>query len=253
MVALDSILVIIIGFMIGSFLNVCIYRIPRGESIVYPPSHCVACDGKIKWYDLIPIFSYILLRGRCRYCGEKISIRYPIIEFITGILFFITYLEYGPSIEFMKYVVLIAILIVVGMIDLNTTDVYFSTSIIGIVFGIIFILLSAYYNNDFKQYIFGALFGGAVLTAIAFFTKAMGLGDVEICFYLGLFLGIKLTVISICFSFIFGSIISILLILLKKKGRKDYIAFGPFIALASIFTVFFGNKIIMWYFQNLMY
>ncbi|AWI07026.1 prepilin peptidase [Clostridium drakei] len=253
MFTLDSILVIITGLIVGSFLNVCIYRIPKGESIVYPSSHCFACGSKIKWYDLIPIFSYILLRGQCRYCGEKISIGYPVIEFVTGILFFITYLEYGPSIQFMKYVVLIAILIVVGMIDLNTTDVYFITSIIGIVFGIIFILLSVYYNNDFKQYIFGALFGGGVLAVIAFFTKAMGFGDVEICFYLGLFLGIKLTVISICFSFIFGSIISTLLILLKKKGRKDYIAFGPFIALASIFTIFLGNKILMWYFQNLMY
>ncbi|WPC41466.1 prepilin peptidase [Clostridium sp. JS66] len=253
MVTLDWIFVMIIGLIIGSFLNVCIDRIPRGESIAYPPSHCTDCGSKIKWYDLIPIFSYILLKGRCRYCDERIYIRYPIIEFVTGILFLLTYLEYGPSIQFVKYVVLIAILIVVGMIDLNTTDVYFSTSVIGIVLGIIFILVGAYCHDDFKQYIFGALFGGGLLAAIALFTKGMGLGDAEICFYSGLFLGIKLTVISIYFSFIFGSIISLLLIILKKKERKDYIAFGPFIALGTIFTMFMGNKILMWYFQNVLY
>lgn len=253
MFILNWIFVMIIGLIIGSFLNVCIYRIPRGESISYPPSHCIDCGSKIKWYDLIPIFSYILLMGRCRHCGEKVSIRYPIIEFVTGILFLLTYLEYGLSIQFVKYVVLMAILIVVGIIDLNTTDVYFSTSIIGIVSGVIFIFIGVYYHDDFKQYILGALFGGGLLAAIVFFTKGMGWGDAEICFYSGLFLGIKLTVISVFFSFIFGSIISILLILLKKKGRRDYIAFGPFIALASIFTMFLGNRMLMWYFQNMMY
>jgi leader peptidase (prepilin peptidase)/N-methyltransferase len=240
--------VAILGFIIGSFLNVCIYRIPREESIAYPPSHCTNCNNKIKWYDLIPIFSYIfLLKGRCRYCGEKISVRYPIIEFITGILYLFIFIKYGFTIETIKYISFVTILIVVGMIDLDTTDVYFSTTVMGSILAILFLFIIGYSHQDFKQYIFGGVLGGGIISLIILLTKGMGWGDAEICFYSGLFLGFKLTLVMLFFSFIFGSIISLILIALKKKSRKDYIPFGPFIAIAAIFTVFFGDKILMWY------
>lgn len=240
--------VAILGFIIGSFLNVCIYRIPREESIAYPPSHCTNCNNKIKWYDLIPIFSYIfLLKGRCRHCGEKISVRYPIIEFITGILYLFIFIKYGFTIETIKYISFVTILIVVGMIDLDTTDVYFSTTVMGSIFAILFLFVIGYSHQDFKQYIFGGVLGGGIISLIILLTKGMGWGDAEICFYSGLFLGFKLTLVMLFFSFIFGSIISLILIALKKKSRKDYIPFGPFIAIAAIFTVFFGDKILMWY------
>jgi Type II secretory pathway, prepilin signal peptidase PulO and related peptidases len=248
METLITIFITILGFIIGSFLNVCIYRIPREESIAYPPSHCTNCSNGIKWYDLIPIFSYIfLLKGKCRHCGEKISIRYPIIEFITGILYLMIYIKYGLTLECLKYITFVTVLIVVGMIDLDTTDVYFSTTLTGNILAVLFIVATGYLYHDFKQYIFGGLLGGGIISTIILLTKGMGWGDAEICLFSGLFLGFKLTIVMIFFSFVFGAVISLILIALKKKNKKDYIPFGPFIALAAIFTIFLGDKILLWY------
>lgn len=177
MEALMTIFITILGFIIGSFLNVCIYRIPREESIAYPPSHCTNCNSEIKWYDLIPIFSYILLlRGKCRHCGEKISTRYPILEFITGILYLMVYIKFGITLECLKYITFVTVLIVVGMIDLDTTDVYFSTTLTGIVLAVLFILANVYLHQNFKQYIFGGLLGGGIISIIILITKGMGWG-----------------------------------------------------------------------------
>lgn len=245
---LITIFITILGFIIGSFLNVCIYRIPREQSIAYPPSHCTNCSNEIKWYDLIPIFSYIfLLKGKCRHCGEKISIRYPIIEFITGILYLMVYIKYGLTLECLKYITFVTILIVVGMIDFDTTDVYFSTTLTGTILAVLFIIANGYLYNDYKQYIFGGLLGGGIISIIILLTKGMGWGDAEICLFSGLFLGFKFTVVMIFFSFVFGAAISLTLIALKKKNKKDYIPFGPFIVMAAIFTIFFGDNILLWY------
>ncbi|MCD3297714.1 prepilin peptidase, partial [Clostridium botulinum] len=116
-----SLQVFVIGLIIGSFLNLCICRIPKNESIVYPASHCTSCQNKIKPYDLIPIISYIILKGKCRYCEEKISINSPIIECLTGVIFLGVYLKYGLTIEFIKYLFLCSFLIIIGCIDYNTT------------------------------------------------------------------------------------------------------------------------------------
>lgn len=245
---IDNIFIILLGIIIGSFLNVCIYRIPREQSIVYPKSRCINCGGTIRWYDLIPIFSYvILLKGRCRYCGQKISIRYPIIEFITGSLYLIIYIKYGLTLECVKYITFVTILIVVAMIDFDTTDVYFSITFTAIILAGLFILVNGYFYNDYRQYIFGGLFGVSIMTIIILLTNAMGWGDAEMCFFSGLFLGFKLMVVMMFFSFIFGAVISLVLITLKKIDRKSPIPFGPFIGLATIFTIFFGNNIVLWY------
>lgn len=249
------ILVLLYGLIFGSFLNVCIYRIPKGESISFPPSHCMNCSNKIKWYDLFPVISYIVLRGKCRHCGDKISIRYPIIELLNGCLYGALYLKYGFSIILLQYCILVSLLIVIGMIDYDTTDVYTSTTIIGIILGISLIIVNYFFVNHSiyisSQYIFGAALGGGMITVIILLTHGMGWGDAEICFVCGLFLGFKLTIVMMFFSFVFGGIIGVALLLLKKKGRKDYIPFGPFIAIAGIFTVLFGNSIINWYFSLL--
>lgn len=240
--------IFIVGAVLGSFFNVCIYRIPAGQSVVNPPSHCGSCNTRLKPLDLIPIFSYIFLKGRCRHCGEKYSARYAVVEFLTGIIFAVLYVKYGPTFEFLKYCVMASFLIVIGLIDFDTTDVYFKTTISGIISGAIFMLIGHYLGKGAAtDYIYGALLGGGLITAIILLTKGMGWGDVEICALGGIFLGLKLTVVMLFFSFIFGSIIAVLLIATKKKSRKDYIPFGPFIAMAAIFTVFFGEKIINWY------
>lgn len=243
-----SIIAFIFGTIIGSFLNVCVYRIPIQESIVYPPSHCTSCGSKIKWYDLIPIVSYVILKGKCRYCGEKISKEYPIVEFITGLLYLMLYIKFGISINIIKYNIFISILIVVGMIDLNTTDVYIETTIAGIILSLIF--LGIYYYNGFpvKTYIYGGILGGGLLFLIIFITKGgMGWGDMEICFVCGLFLGLELTFVMLFLSFIIGAITAVILIVSGKKSKKDYIPFVPFITAAAAITVLCGENILNWY------
>ncbi|MBC2579943.1 A24 family peptidase [Clostridium sp. DJ247] len=240
--------IFILGTIIGSFLNVCIYRIPREQSIAYPSSHCTSCNNEIKWYDLFPIVSYIFLKGKCRYCGEKVSIRYPIIEFITGLIYLMLYIKYGITISLIKYIVFISILIVIGMIDFDTTDVYFNTTVTGAVAAVIFLAIYFYMGLPIKSYIYGGVLGGGILSLIALITKGgMGWGDVEICLVCGLFLGLKLTAVMLFLSFIIGSVIGVILILLGKKSRKDYIPFGPSIVIAAVGVVFFGQSILNWY------
>lgn len=239
---------IIFGLIIGSFLNVCIYRIPREESISYPPSHCTKCGYKLRWYDLIPVVSYILLKGRCRKCGEKISIIYPLIEVFTGLLFGVLYIKFNLSIEFFKFVSFFCIMIVIAMIDFFTTDVYFSTIVTGTIIGVTFIVIEKIYlHNKIMDNLLGAIVGAGVIWIIYIITKAMGEGDIEICFVCGLFLGLKSTILMLVLSFILGGIIGVLLIALKIKSRKDYIPFGPFIALSAIISVLFNEFIFNWY------
>lgn len=244
---MDKLLVLVLGLLIGSFLNVCIYRIPREESISYPPSHCTNCGTRIKWYDLIPVISYIFLRGKCRACKDKISIKYPIIELFAGVVFLCLYLMYGLSLDFIKYIVFVSVLIVIGIIDLNTTDVYLKTTLTGIIFGIIFVVIGNYLGSGIMEYIYGALLGGGIISLIILITNGMGWGDAEICLMSGIFLGLKLTVVMLFFSFIIGGISGLILILLKKKSRRDYIPFGPFISISAILAVFIGERVINWY------
>ncbi|MCY6355043.1 prepilin peptidase [Clostridium sp. ZS2-4] len=248
MIKMEYIFILIIGLLIGSFLNVCIYRIPREESISYPPSHCTSCGNNIKPYDLIPVISYIFfLKGKCRYCGEKISIRYPLIELFTGIVFVLIYKYYGTSMEFIKFAVLSCFLIAIGMIDFDTTDVYFKTTISGIIVGIVFLVVYYFTGYNIGTYILGALIGGGFISLIILITGGMGWGDAEICFLAGLYLGWKLTLLMLFLSVILGAVIGVLLIAIKKKSRKDYIPFGPYIALGAIIAAIWGDSILRWY------
>ena len=241
------IFILILGLIIGSFLNVCIYRIPREESISFPPSHCTGCDNKIKTYDLIPVLSFILLRGKCRHCGEKISIKYPLIELATGVLFVLLYVKFGLGFEFIKYAALICWLIVIGIIDLQTTDIYFKTTLSGVIVAIIYISVGYFLGYGIKDYLFGGLLGAGIISAIVLLTRGMGWGDVEVFLLCGLFTGLKLTIITLFLSFVIGGFIGVLLIILKKKSRKDYIPFAPFISLASIIAVLLGDKLLALY------
>lgn len=241
------IFITLLGLIFGSFLNVCIFRIPRDQSISYPPSHCTKCNQKIKSYDLIPIISYIFLRGKCRFCGDKISFKYPLIELITGVLFALLYIKYGFSFQFIKFAVFICLLLVIGIIDFETTDVYLKTTLTGIIAGIIFIISGCFYSINILPYILGGLLGGGIISVIILLTHGMGWGDAEICFVAGLFLGFKLTVLMLFLAFVIGGFTGILLIITKKKSRKDYIPFGPFIAIAAIITVFLGEHMLNYY------
>lgn len=244
-----QIVVLIFGLFLGSFLNVCIYRIPRNESISYPPSHCTNCNTRIKLYDLIPVISYFILGGKCRKCRTKISLKYPTIELFTGIMFLLVFLKYGFSMNSLKYFFLISVLIPIGIIDYETTDVYFKMTLTGMIGGIIFAILGQYLGNSILDSILGGLLGGGVIALIILLTHGMGWGDFEICLMCGLFLGFKLTGFMLFSSFIFGGIVGGILLLLKIKKRGDYIPFGPVIVLGAIFTIYFGESIMNWYFS----
>ena len=244
--------IFILGLILGSFFNVCIYRIPKEQSISYPPSHCTNCQNKIKWYDLIPVLSYVILGGKCRHCKEKISIRYPVIELITAFLFLGIYLEYGLSILTVKYIILCSFLIIIGMIDFDTTDVYDITTIPAIILGVIFVIYAVTQKMDWQFLLLGGLVGGGFIALIILLTKGMGWGDAEICLFCGLFLGLKLTILMLFLSMLLGGIIGIILIVFKIKGRKDYIPFGPFIAMATLITILYGQNIIDFYIRHIL-
>ncbi|CUQ27294.1 prepilin peptidase [Clostridium baratii] len=248
---MESLLVIalfIFGAIIGSFLNVCIYRIIKEESIVYPPSHCGSCEENLKAIDLIPIISYIFLKGRCRYCKEKVSIQYPIVEAITGILFLLIYLKFGFSLELIKYMFFTSLLIVIGIIDFKTQDVYTSTIVTGLIGGLIFLVINYVIGNEI--HIINtvlAMIIPALILFIFYYFGAMGFGDVEIVFFSGLFLNLKLSLLNLFLSIVLGGIVALIMMIYKKTEKGAMMAFGPYISIAAYITIIFGDELIKWY------
>ena len=240
------IIIFILGNIIGSFLNVCICRIPENESVVFPPSHCPKCGYKIKWYDNIPIISYfILLRGKCRKCKEKISIQYPIIEMLTGIIFVVIFYKYQLTFLTIKFWIYGSILLTLAIIDLKTymlpNRLTFSLVILGFLLSFIdpritlfhSFIGAAVYNFPF---LILYIFGQEVLKK-----DVMGFGDVKLGMGIGAFLGYTSFIEFYMFfmlSFTVGAVISLILMALKIKNRKDMIPFGPFIALSGLIMLF---------------
>ena len=250
---MDYLVVAVLGLCIGSFLNVCIFRIPKEESISFPPSHCTNCNYKLKCKDLIPVFSYIFLRGRCRNCKQKISIQYPCIELLNCVLYIFIYMEYGFTIETLKFMILASLMIVIGMIDLKTQYVYSSTIVIGAIAGIIFFVAEWINDGSFpKDKLIGMLIGLILIGLIVLLTRGMGVGDIEIVALSGLFLGIRGSIFTLFTSFVLGGIAGILIMIIKKKGRKEAIPFGPYIAIATIMSIYVGNYVINYYLENIL-
>lgn len=245
-----ALLFFIYGIVIGSFLNVCIYRIPKEESIIVTSSHCTCCLSKIKFYDLIPLVSYIILRGKCRNCGNKISIKYPVIELITGILYLLVYEVYGLSFISFKYIIMISFLIVISMIDYETQDVYIITTYPCIFIGILLSVGGRYYfNENISNDLLGLLVSVISIGFIVLITKGkgMGAGDIEIAAICGIYLGLQNFVVTLFLAFIIGAIYGVVLIILKSRKRKEPIAFGPFLFLGALIALFYGGKIIELY------
>jgi len=248
---LNVILIFILGLIVGSFSNVCIYRIPRNESIIYPASHCPKCCSKIKPFDNIPLFSFILLKGRCRHCKSKISIQYPMVELLTGLIYLIIYLIYGFSVQTLIYIILSSALIIIAFIDLNEQIVPDVISLPGIVIG--FILSFFVFYISFINSALGVVVGGGIILIIGlagsviFKKEAMGGGDVKLAAMIGAFLGWRYIIISLFLGFFLGALAGIFLIMAKIKSREDAVPFGPFIVLGSFITLLWGEKIISWY------
>jgi len=248
---IEIILLFILGLIVGSFSNVCIYRIPRNESIIYPSSHCSKCRTTILAKDNIPLLSYILLKGRCRNCGSRISIQYPGVEFLTGLVYVIIYQIYGLSVQSLIYIILSSALIIIAFIDLNEQVIPEVISLPGIVVGLI---LSFFVHHiSFVNSALGIVIGGGIILVIrlagsAIFKKeAMGGGDIKLAAMIGAFLGWRYIIISLFLGFFLGAIAGIFLIMSKIKSKEDVVPFGPFIILGSFITFLWGKNILSWY------
>jgi leader peptidase (prepilin peptidase)/N-methyltransferase len=248
-----GLIIFVIGLIFGSFANVCIYRLPKGKSIIFPGSFCPNCNKSIKWYDNIPLISYLILKGKCRYCKKPISFRYFIVELVTGILFTIVYKKFGISPSFFIYNLLILSLIIISFIDIDTfliPDVIVLPGIfLGLVFSFLFPKIHDMKKIESILYSFwGVITGGGILIFLGFIGKilfkkeAMGGGDVKLLGMIGSFLGWKVIFLTLFFGSIFGTLISLILILLKKKKIDEYVPFGPYLAIGAVISIFIkGN------------
>ncbi len=243
---LTPIVIFIFGAVIGSFLNVCIYRLPRSKSIIRPNSFCPACEKSIKFYDNIPIASYIILGGKCRHCGAKISRRYPFVELITAVLFLFFYRRFGLSYELLAYTIFVSLLITISFIDYDFQIIPDVLSIGGLVAG----LLIAFIRPGFRfmDGFYGVLTGGGVLFIIAYGyqliarREGMGGGDIKLLAMIGSFTGFKGVLFSLIGGSIIGSLVGIPLMLMKKENMKYAIPFGPFLSLAALIFLITGDR-----------
>ncbi len=250
----------IFGSIIGSFLNVCIFRIPEGKSLVFPPSHCRNCKNPVRFYHNIPLLSYIFLKGRCSFCGVKISPIYPLVELVSGLITVLMLFLYGPGIKTFSYLLIAYTLIVVTVIDIKHFIIPNVITLPGIIIGIAVNALRTDWNalgteiqtltfSHIPYFIYrypifdsigGAITGGGVLLLIALVyqylrkTEGMGMGDVKLLAMLGAFLGIKSVVFIIFVSSLIGSVVGISLMLYKKGNLQYAIPYGPFLSLAAL-------------------
>ncbi len=257
MIAGVVVFVFIFGLIIGSFLNVVIYRLPDNQSIVSPPSHCPICGKPIKPYDNIPLLSYIILRGKCRYCGSRISLRYPAVELITGLTAAGLFIKYGFNVDFIVFFILSACLIAITFIDIDYRIIPNTISYPGIIIGFAASFFVSI-NNPINAAI-GILTGAGILFSTAFIYKAvtgvegMGMGDVKLMAMIGAFLGWEAVLYTIIISAFIGSIVGVLLVLLAGKGRRYAIPYGPFISASAISYLFYGQILIHSYLRMIGY
>ncbi len=238
----------LLGLLFGSFFNVCIYRIPRQESIVFPGSQCPHCNQHIQPRDNIPIVSYLLLGGKCRFCHAEISWRYPLVEALTGGLFLYTVHHFSIGWETLVYLVFISSLIVISFIDIDHRIIPDVISLPGILLGFfaaVFVLPLHWYDS-----LIGILLGGGIILGIGilgellFKKEAMGGGDVKLLAMIGAFLGWKLALLTIFFGSLAGAVIGLLRRIITGD---EYIPFGPFLALGALAALFLGERFLHWY------
>ena len=239
------------GTVVGSFLNVCIYRLPKEESIVAPRSRCPACQSPIHALDNIPLVSFALLRGRCRACGASIAWRYPLVEALTGILFALTVVRFGVTLQTALLLTFLAGLIVISFIDLDHQIIPNVITLPGIPLGILTGFL--FRDPPLLDRLIGALAGAGFLYLVLFYggvlygQEAMGEGDLNLIAMVGAFLGWKAVIVTILVGCLVGSAVGLSLIALRRLGRRQHIPFGPFLSLGAVVALFWGDRLITWY------
>ena len=256
-----GVIVFLLGLIIGSFINVLVYRIPLEKSIVYPPSACTSCGKRLTAPDLVPVFSYIFLKGRCRHCGVPISGRYPLVELLTAFIFTAVFIKYGISVPFLAFIFLMTILIAVFFIDLDHRIIPDELVLAGIIGGVALLVYNCInpvpeIYGDLKWWTPAAGFfsGSVILLLVAIIgmiiyksDEAMGIGDVKLMAPIGIFTGWKLCLTGLMLAIIIAGVTSLILIIAGKKTGKDAIPFGPFIVTGVFIAIMWGWDLLNWY------
>ena len=236
-------LIFLYGIIIGSFVNVCILRLPKHESVI-PSSHCMDCGHRLRWYDLFPLFSYLSLKGRCRYCGAKISCQYPIVEALNGVLYVIVFMANGVSLQSVLYCLMASVLLVISVIDWRTFEIPPSCNLFLLGLGIIFCILDF---THIVEHLIGLVCVSAVLYLLFLISagRAIGGGDIKLMGAAGLILGWKLILFAFFLGCILGSVIH--LIRMKVSGAERVLAMGPYLSAGILIAALWGNYLFQWY------
>lgn len=232
------------GIVIGSFLNVVILRTPLKESITLTRSHCMNCGHTLAWYDLFPLFSYLFLGGKCRYCKEHISAQYPIVEAINGALYVVLFLMKGISIETILYCLCASALLALSVIDWRTKEIPVGFNIFIFILGLIRLFTDI---GNWSQYVIGLFAVSGFLFLLLLITKGRGIGggDIKLMAATGLLLGWQLNIIAFLLGCIIGSIIHLTMMAVKKVGRE--LAFGPYLSAGVFLAMIWGEQLVGWY------
>lgn len=253
----------IVGVSIGSFLNVCIDRLPLNKSLISPPSHCDACHHRLSALDLVPILSYLWLRGRCRYCGARIPLRVLLVELLTGVLFFLSFWYYGLTARFAITAFWCCVFLVIIFIDWEHQLILNKVTYPMAVLALVLLAFDALSRGSLtpgnlsflpldKPSILSGVIGGAI--GLGFFSlvyfispRGIGLGDIKLACLIGLVTGWPLTIVALLIGILLGGLAAVVLLTLKIKGRKDAIPYGTFLAIGPIITLFWGMGVFRWY------
>ncbi len=254
-----SIIAFVFGLSFGSFLNVIVYRLPQNLSLAAPPSSCPSCKTNLGFMDLIPLFSYIILKGRCRYCSEKISIRYPLVELVTGLLFAAVIYNFGFSVTGLFYLSLLFILFAVSLIDFEHRIVPNTLVAAGLAAGLLLLLpLLADLFVPVPKYLLidhalldallgFALGGGLMLIIILVSRGGMGAGDMKLMAMIGLFVGLRGVAVVLLTGFILGALVGVTMMIAGSATRKTALPFAPYLAAGTVIEVFWGSMLWHWY------
>lgn len=258
---MTAIFIFIFGAILGSFLNVCIHRMPKQESIVFPASHCPKCKKNIFWYDNIPVLSYLVLAGKCRFCKAAISYRYPLVELLTAFLLTALFVNFGLTPKFFAYSIMVSGLIVATFIDFEIQEIPDEISLGGTVVGIaLAVLFPSIFDvatrlGSLINSLTGAVVGGGIIYLLGFFGKlafkkdAMGGGDVKLMAMIGSIIGVKMVILTFFIAPFLGVVPGIIS---KIKEGAETIPYGPFLSMAALIAVFFGNRILGFLFGGLI-
>lgn len=261
---MTGLLAFLVGLVFGSFFNVCIWRIPRHESVTYPPSHCPRCGKPIRFFDNIPIVSFLILKGKCRDCGQAISIRYPLVELISGVLFLLTFIYFGFNWAVLRPLVFIGFLIVLTGIDIDHKVLPFGLSLTGLVLGVISSFFSVFKFGITKAFLGGVIGTGFVLFAWVLWrfilarpfrrlgvekSEGMGWGDLPFTAMIGAFIGPKGITVALACAVVSGVVVGVAARALGKIKAGAEVPFGPFLAMGGLVGLFWGEMLFDWYIQ----